>query len=412
MGHRGEASDPKGRAGLAQLAADVMTKGTATRSATQIVDAVESLGGTIGGDASRDGSTLAITVKSDELEPAMAVFADVALHPAFAPAEIDRARAQAIDGLMVSYKTPGSLAAMVASRLVYGDGPYGAPADGTPASLKAITRADIAGAYAATWRPDTTTLVIAGDITVDRAQALAERLFGGWRAPPTPAPAPPAMAPLPAPRFVVIDLPGSPQAAVMIARATITRGDPRYYPMLVANTALGGGYSSRLNQQVRVKRGLAYGAGSSFRAGRLPGPLSVATQTKNATAPEVVTLMAGEMRGMGAAPVPAAELAARKATLSGAFGSRIETTDGLAGVAAGLVTQDVDPAEIDRYAQRIEAVTADEVEQVSKALIDPAAASTVVVGDAASFMAGLKAEGKAPELIPAAKLDLGTPALQ
>ena len=408
----GSSTDPEGRAGLAEVGADAITKGTTTRSATDVVRAIEGLGGGIDGDATRDGSFLSLTVKSDEVAPAMAVFADVALHPAFAQDELDRERAQALDGLRVAYSAPNSLVPMVASRAVFGDGPYGKPAPGTPASLKALTRDDLLAAYRARWRPDAVTLVMAGDITPDGAQTLAERLFGGWRAPATPRLPLPAPGAVPAPRTVVVDMPGAQQAAVMVARVTIPRSDPRYYAMLVANTALGGGYGGRLNQEVRVKRGLAYGAGSSFDARRSPGPLSASTQTRNETVPQVVGLIRDAMRGMGQADVPAAELDARKATLAGAFGRSVETTDGLAGYVAGLVMQGVRPDEIGRYTASVNAITPAQVREVSRQLVDPAPASTVVVGDAAKFVPGLKAAGITPEVVPAGSLDLGRASLR
>lgn len=402
----GSSTDPANRAGLAELAADVITKGTTTRSATQVASAIERLGGGLNADATRDGSFLSLTVKVDELEPAMALFADVAMNPAFAQGELDRERAQALDGLQVSYSTPASLASMAASRAVFGGGPYGSPAPGTPVSLHAMTRDDLLAAYRARWRPDAATLVMAGDITPDAAQALANRLFAGWHAPATPlAPLPPAATP-PAPRTIVIDLPQAPQAAVIVARVTVPRSDPRYYAMLVANTALGGGYSGRLNQEVRVKRGLAYGAGSSFDARRNPGPLTASTQTRNEAVPQVIGLIRDAMRGMGAELVPVPELDARKATLTGAFGRQIETTDGLAGYVAGLALEQVPLDEIRRYTGAVNAVTPDQVRGVSRVLIDPAPASTVLVGDAASFVPALKAAGLVPEVVPVAALNL------
>jgi zinc protease len=408
----GSSTDPAARAGLAEMEADLLTKGTATRSAPEIASAIEGLGGGIDGDATRDGQFLSVTVKSDEIEPALAIFADVALHPAFAPAELDRARAQALDGLQVAYSAPGSLVPMVASRAVFGDGPYGKPAPGTPASLAAITPGDLQAAYRARFRPDQVTLVMVGDVTADAAQALAEKLFGGWRAPATPPSPLPAAGIPPAPRTIVVDMPGAAQASVMVARVSIARSDPRYYATVVANTALGGGYSGRLNQEVRVKRGLAYGAGSSFDARRNPGSLAASTSTRNDAVPQVVSLVRATMAGMGTADVPEAELDARKATLTGGFGRGVETTDGLAGYLAGLVLQNVSPSEIGRYAASVNAVTPDDVRRVSAQLLNPAPASTIVVGDAAKFLPGLKATGVAPEVVPITALDLGSASLR
>jgi len=346
----GSSTDPAGRAGLAEMTADLITKGTTTLSATQVVNQVETLGGSIGADAVRDGMFLTLTVKSDELAPAMKVYADVAMHPAFAAQELERERLQALDSLKVSYSEPQQLASMVASRALYGDGPYGKPADGTPTSLQAIRQSDVVAGYHAFWRPDTTTLVLAGDITPDQAEKTVGSLFAGWAKPAAaPPPLPPAGAAAP-PRMVVVDLPQTPQASVVVGRVTIARNDARYYPMIVAEDALGGGYSARLNQEIRIKRGLAYGAGSSFQARRSPGPLAASTSTKNPTVPDVIDLIRGEMTRMGTDLLSPSELDARKAGLVGTFGRQIETTDGLAGYVAGLVLEDVPTAEIGRYA--------------------------------------------------------------
>lgn len=409
---RGSASDAPDRAGLAVLSSDLLTKGTANRSAAEIARAIETLGGSIDGAASRDGTTLALTVRSDDLFPAMQIYADVTLHPVFAQKEIDRARAQALDALAVAYSAPGSLAPMVVSRVVFGDGPYGKPADGTPRSLRAITRDDILELYRKSWRPDTMTLIMVGDITAARAEQLATTFFGSWRAPAGALPAPPANMTFPGPRTFVVDLPQAQQAAVMIARPTIARADSRYYSMLVANTALGGGFGARLNQAVRVQRGLAYGAGSGFSARLLPGPLSVAAQTKNPSVQQVVTLMTDEMRRMGTERVPVTELDARKASLIGEFGRSIETTDGLAGFFAELVTEGVPLSEINRYTAAILAVTPDQVLAVSKELIDPARASTIIVGDAKQFVPDLRKAVGPIDVVPASRLDLDSATLR
>jgi len=408
----GSSTDPAGRAGLAELTADLLTKGTTTLSATQIVNQVETLGGAIGGDAVRDGMFLTLTVKSDELAPAMKVYADVAMHPAFAPEELERERRQALDSLKVSYSEPQQLASMVASRAIYGDGPYGRPSDGTPTSLRAIRQSDVVAGYHAFWRPDATTLVLAGDITPDQAEKMVGTLFAGWTRPATPPSPLPSAGAVSAPRMVVVDLPQTPQASVVVGRVTIARNDARYYPMLVAQDALGGGYSARLNQEIRIKRGLAYGAGASFQARRSPGPLAASTSTKNPTVPDVIDLIRGEMTRMGTDLVTPAELDAHKAGLVGGFGRQIETTDGLAGYVAGLVLENVPPAEIGRYASSVNAVTAEQVRSVSRDLIDPAPASVIVVGDAAQFLPKLQGKGEKPQVIPAAKLNLDKADLQ
>jgi len=177
LANGGGAADPADRAGLNSLTADLMTKGTKTRSATQIANDVEKLGGSISSAVGWDAAAVTLEVKSDQIVPAMAVLADVARNPVFAAEEIERDRAQTIDGVQVQLKNPGRLASLVAARTVMGGGPYGHPIAGTPTSLKAITRGEVQTAYTRTWAPARATLVMVGDITPVAAKALAEANF-------------------------------------------------------------------------------------------------------------------------------------------------------------------------------------------------------------------------------------------
>ncbi|WP_279141309.1 M16 family metallopeptidase, partial [Sphingomonas paucimobilis] len=409
----GAATDPQGQAGASSLAADLMTKGTTTRSATEIARAVESLGGSIESSASDDGASIDLTVPSAQMDTAMTILADVATHPTFAPAEIERARSQTIDGLNVAMKNPAQLSGMVADRIVYGTRAYGQPLTGTPDSLKKLTRADLTAAYARSWKPGQATLLLVGDVTPAQAWQIAEKHLGNWRVADAASTAAKAPEPaFPAPRVIVVDMPDAGQAGVVVARPGIRRADERYYPLAVANTVLGGGFSSRLNQEIRIKRGLAYGAGSSVLAGRDIGLISARTQTKNPSAAEVVGLIDAEMRRLGAAPVPQAELETRQAVLIGNFGRTIETTDGVASILAGYTLQGVPLDELSRYIPRVQAVDPAAVQSTSAALLDPKAASIVVVGDAKQFLPALRQAHPEAEVIPAAQVNLDTPKLR
>ncbi|OYY70965.1 MAG: peptidase M16 [Sphingomonas sp. 28-63-12] len=409
----GGAVDPGNLPGLNSLTAELLTKGTTTRSATQIAREIESLGGSISSDIDWDGATISVGVKSDQAEPAMAILADVAMRPAFAQAEIDRARTQAIDGIGVELKDPAQLAGIVAARAVFGNKPYGHVLTGTPDGLKAISRADIVKSYATSWRPDRAALVLVGDITLAQAQALASSNFASWKAPALAAPAAPAVrASYPAPRVIVVDFPGAGQAGVVVARPGIARRDAGYYPAAVANATLGVGFSSRLNQEIRIKRGLSYGAGSTVSARRQPGPISASTQTKNPSAAEVVGLVVAEMKRLGSEPAAAAELETRKAVLIGGFGRSTETTGGIAGLIGGYVIDDVPLTELKDYAIRIESVDPAAVQAAAAQLLDPAAASIVVVGESKLFIDDLRKAYPALELIPASALKLDSPTLK
>jgi zinc protease len=403
----GAVGDPEGRAGVAELTAGLLTQGTKTRSATEIARAIETLGGSIASGAGWDSQQVTLTVGSAQAAPALGILADVARNPAFAPEEIDRLRTRTVDGVSVALTDPGQLSNLVADRVVFASG-YGHPASGTPGTLKAITRADVSAAYAGTWRPDRATLVLVGEIGVDQGMALAQQLFGDWQAPRGTTPiAPATMAATANPRVIVVDMPGAGQAGVVVVRPGIARGDAAYFPASVANATLGVGFSSRLNQEIRIKRGLAYGARSELDARAAGGAVSAATQTKNPSAPEVVKIITDEMKRMGAQPAPEAELATRKAVLTGGFGRTIERTSGIAGTIASYVASGVPLTQVATYLPSIEAVGPAAVQQAAAKVMDPAAASIVVVGDAKQFVGPLRAAYPGLVVIPAASVDLG-----
>ena len=301
----GGSADPATKAGLASFTASLLTRGTQTRSATQIAREIESLGGTLNADAGWDSAVVNLSVLRTNREAAVALMADAALHPAFAPDEVVRLRTETRDDLQVSLEEPGTLARYAAARVVFGASAYGHPLGGTLESLPQLTRADTTTFYKSHFSPAQAVLIFGGDIDPDEAFALAEKGFGGWKTPAaakpgTMRPTSPATTPL-AGHILVIDKPDAGQAAVVVTRRSIARRDPDYYAVTVADDVLGGGYSSRLNREVRVKRGLAYGAGSSVAARRSIGPFVASSQTKNESAAEVAQLLMTEMRRLSTA---------------------------------------------------------------------------------------------------------------
>ncbi|MDB5455628.1 MAG: peptidase domain protein, partial [Caulobacter sp.] len=407
----GASSDPKGLAGTSSLTAELLTEGTATRGATEIARQTEALGAKLEASSGWESSSLTLSVTADKAAPAMAIMADVAVNPTFKADELDRVRTEAIDGLSVAYQRPGSIAGFTVPTVIYAGSGYGHVAGGTPASLAKIGRGDLTATHGAYWRPDNAILVLTGDLTPDQGFALARTAFGGWAKPAGPPP-PPAKAPTGyTPRNVIVDLPGTGQAAVVVAKPAITRADPRYYAGLVANGVLGGGYSSRLNQEIRVKRGLSYGAGSSLTPRGAVGGFSASVQTKNESAPVVVGLVRDELAKLGTTSVSADELTARKSVLIGDFGRDLGTSEGLADILGNLAVYGVDLNEVRAYTGKVEAVSAADVQGFAKAVLDPAQASVIVVGDAKAFSAGLAPLLPGARTIAADKLDLDSPTL-
>ena len=407
----GAALDPGGLAGLSGLTTDLLAQGTATRSATQIAVEVEALGGALGSGSGYDSSAVTLSSLASTLPQALPVLADVVRHPAFAQDELDRLRAQKLDDLTVAMQEPGALAGRAAARLVFGEGPYGHPADGSPGSLSRITRADVTAQYARLYRPDQAVLVLTGDIEPEAGFAMAEQAFGGWTNPAAPAPTAAPQPATPGHRVLVVDLPGTGQAAVLVAGRSIPRHDAQFDAAEVANGVLGGGYSARLNEEVRVKRGLSYGAGSALAARREAGLFEASAQTRNESADEVAGLLLAEIGKLGSAPASTAELDARKSTLTGEFGRNAATGDGLGRLLAQDVVENIPPQDVDRYIARTEAVTPDQAKAAAARLVDPAQADVIVVGDAKLFLPALKKRFGTVDVVAADKLDLDAPDL-
>ncbi len=409
----GAAHDPADRDGLADLTATVLTKGTKTRTAEQIARGVEALGATLGADADWDATSIDLSVMSSNLPKALEYMSDVARNATFPKDEFERERAQAIEGLQVELSEPRPLAQVVASRLVFGATPYGHNLSGLPSTLAKITRADLVKFYGRSFSPQNAVLVLAGDIKSEDAFTLAESSFGKWKnagpasAGPGQAEGRPASS-----RVVVIDMPESGQAAVVVARPGIRRSDPAYMQALVANSILGGGYSSRLNQEIRIKRGLSYGAGSSFDPRADVGPFRASTQTKHESAAEVAGIITSEMTRLGGADVLDAELTPRKAALTGEFAQSLETTSGIVNRISALALYGLPLTDINRYISGVNAVTAEEVRKFASSNLGGKDVTIVVAGDAKQFLEPLKKQFADVEVINVADLDLASPTLR
>jgi zinc protease len=408
----GGAADPAGKAGLADFTATLLSQGAGARTAEQVARDAEALGAQINANAGWDGTRIDLGALTAKLPQSMAIFADVVRRPTFAQDEIERLRARTLDSLEVAFQQPGELARYSAAAAVFAGTPYGHVLNGTPASIKRFARADITAFHQAWYRPDNAVLVLTGDITPEQGFALAERAFGDWAKPAAPLPQVQVATPQAKPRVIVIDLPGTGQAAVDLYLPAVARTDPRYYQAMVANAVLGGGYSARLNEEVRVKRGLSYGANAVLDARRGTGPIAALAQTKNESAVEVAELMLQLVGSVKADPPKTEELTARKATLTGGFGRSVASNDGLASYLSGLALHGVDLNEINRYAPSVEAVTAGQVAAMGGQVLDPARATLVVAGDAKVFSAALKAKYPQAEIIPADRLNLDSATLR
>ncbi len=402
----GAAQDPDNRPGVAALAATLLDQGTTTRSAEQIADSIDSIGGAMGTGAGSDLSYIQAIVMKDSLGVGLDLVSDIAQHPVFAKEEIERQRQQSLSGMRVSYDDPQFLANVVFDRLVYGFHPYGRPQSGTPEALAAVTRDDLLAFHRKWFGANNGILAIVGDVTPDEAFAGAERAFGGW-AKITAAPDTPVDPPQPTRRVVIIDKPGAVQTEIRVGNIAISRKNADYMAMDLAAKVLGGEGANRLHRVLRSERGLTYGASADFNALKQSGDIVAQTNTRSETTGETLRLMIDEVWKLIRDRVGDRELQGAQEYLTGSFPLTIETPSQIALQILNAVFFGLNMNDLQTYRERVNAVSVDDVQRVARNYLHPDKLTIVLVGDASAFVKQLPGAGfDTFEVIPASNLDL------
>ena len=403
----GAAAEREAEAGLATLTAALMTQGTATKSAVEIAQAIDGLGARLDAASGYDASIVSLTALTHVFPQAFALYDEIVRKPSFPATEVERVRAKAIGDLALSYSNPSALARYVAQRVAFGAAPYGHPVSGTAETLATLDRDRVVAFHATFFRPENATLIVGGDCVPEDAFALAERQFGDWKAAAVPpfVPVSSAVA-APSARVVIVDKPDAGRTAIVVGRVGIARRASTYAAGVVA-TAVLSGYSGRLNQEVRVKRGLSYGAGAQLIARREPGMFLASTLVDHTKVVEATGVVLDTLHGLAATGPEPAELVARKATISGSFSRSIETIDGIAGVLGELALYGVPLDELGAYLPEIEAVDPAMVRRFAETTFGDL--FVVLVGDAKAFGETIAATYSNVTTIPLADLDLGRP---
>jgi zinc protease len=406
----GGAAEREDEAGLSALVAALLTQGTTARGAVELAAAADALGARLDAASGYDASVVSVSATTPAFPAAFALLDEVVRQPAFAPHEVERVRTKSISDLSLTYANPSALARLVSQRVAYAGTPYGHPVAGTVATLTTLGRDRVAWFHERFYRPDDAVLVIGGDLEDDAAFALAERVLGSWRASgPLPERPPFGEIPPPRSRVVIVDKPDAGRTALYSGRVTIERASPDYYAATVAIAVLSG-YSGRLNQEIRVKRGLSYGAGAMLAVRRMPGLFLASTLIDHARAVEATEVTSATIRSLADAPATDDDLVKRKAVVTGGFYRSIETIDGIAANVAEHVLYDVPLAEINEYTRSVQAVDAASVCAFAARGLVPDD-FVVLVGDASKFADELARTYADVRVIPFDALDLGSPAL-
>ena len=374
----GAVLDPAASLGLANLTAELLTRGTARRSGPEIDQTIESVGGSLGSGGGRDGASVSLGVLKRDLALGMDLLAEVLTQPAFPEPELKRKVEEIQAALQNAETEPGSVAWRALAPLLYPGHPYARPVSGMLASVATLDRDQVARFHRERYRPDATVIAVVGDVTTAEVRAAVTARLGAWMPPPTPLPVIPIAPPVAPAESRVLTRPLT-QTTVLLGRPAIRQDSPDYPALVVANYILGGGSASRLYSRVREERGLVYGVDATLSAARHGASQTVSLQTRNESAPEAVRLVREEMRRIGGADATPRELELAKAYLIGSYPLRVDTSSKVAGLLISLEEAGLGLDYPERYRERIARVTAADVRRVSALYLDPDTFSTVMV---------------------------------
>jgi len=388
----GAADDPPGKEGLAYATANMLDEGAGPRSAIALSDAIDRLGATVSTGASHDASWVALTTLKSHLDEAVAIFGDVVARPQLAATEWKRVHDLWINGLQARASNPQAVAGVVASRELFGASPYGHPVEGLVASAGRIRLPDVAAFYNQMWRRDRATLVVVGDVSRTDLDALVDTTFASWRpsgaaeaaTQPSSTKADVAVGPSSGtgtvPRIVLVDRPEAPQSVVLVARRAVAANHPELPALLRVNEALGGSFSSRLNQDLREEHGWTYGARSAFSTMKNAGVFKAAAAIQTEHTAEALQAMLADVQTLASNGLTSEELEKTRLLLRSTNVQTFERIESAAQSLADNAGLGLAPDHDAVLSAAVDRATADQMHQAARAHLRTDDVVVVIVG--------------------------------
>jgi predicted Zn-dependent peptidase len=392
----GGTMDPASKDGVANLTASMLTEGTTSRNSLQIADQIAYLGVSLNASSNWDASTVSLHTPISQLDSALALFADVVLHPAFSADDFERVRKNRLTSLVQLKDRPTAIADQAYAAILYGSGhPYGHNLIGTEASVTSMTPADLQAFYRSNFVPNNATLIIVGDVNAADIEKQISSKLGNWqRGAVTTATF--GDAPKSGVTTVyLIDKPGAAQSSFRIGSIGVPRSTRDYFALNVMNTILGGSFTSRLNQNLRETHGYTYGARSRFDMRQSAGPFTASAEVVAAKTDSGLVEFMKELNAIRDT-VPSSELNKAKRYLQLGMPGDFETTQQIANQLVPVVLYNLPVSYYNSYVSNIENVTQADVQRVAKQYINPGSLAIVIVGDRKNIETGLKAVNAGP----------------
>jgi len=388
----GSTGDPQGKEGLASLAVEVMKRGTATKKALEIDDALGDLGTGLEGGAGKESASLGFEVLKRNLASALAILGDVARNPNFPAEELDRERKLRLAELAQAENQPNSISSRISPMLAYGrNHPYGRPTSGYPTTVEKLTKEDMAQFHETYWKPGDSLLVFAGDISLAEATDLAKTDFGTWKG------AAPKLANIPPPQPVgsgkvfLVNRPDAAQTVVAEILPGVARGASDYYTLSLANTVWGGAAGARLGMNIREDKGYSYGVFSFPSSFSKYGTWRAAGGVQTNKTKESVVEFEKELKFIaGEKPITDKELADARHNRVRGYAQQFESMDRVAGQVEELWIHGLPMTELQREPDQLEKATLDSVNATAQKYAKPSGATLLLVGDLSKIENGVR----------------------
>lgn len=384
--------DAVGKEGTAEIAAQALKEGTAQQDGVQLSLDLEKLGTSLESGADWDSTVASMTVLSEKLESAFDIFSSVLRAPAMRESDIERLKSERLAERVQILDEPRGLADESFSRFVYaGDARYSKPMSGSTKSVSSITRDDVEAFYRGNYVPSATSIILAGDISVDEGVSLVESTLGDWLGGTRQQHGSADKAARNQRAAEIVSKEEAAQSEVRIGHVGVPRTHPDYFNIVVMNAVLGGLFSSRINLNLREQHGYTYGASSFFDWRRQAGPFTISTAVQSEVTAAAISETLKEIGRMRSEKISNEELTLATSYLQGVFPIRYETTAAIAAALANMVTFGLPEDYYDTYRDNIGSVTEEDVLNAAREYVKPGELQVSVVGNPALILDSMKA---------------------
>ena len=371
-------------AGLAVLTGDSLEGGTKKWSGSELASQLENNGTGLSVDTDWDCTTVSLSCLADRLDTVLGVLAEVILNPLFPEDEVNRFVSQELALIEQRKMNPGSIASNRMRKMLYGEMPYGRPLGGTEESLTNVNPEAVLNFWKERYVPGGSGLVVVGDVDMSEIKDLTSKYFSDWKGLAVPGSHPKSESALNPKKMFLVDRPGSVQSEIRIGHIGQDRSTKDYFPLIVANTILGGAFTSRLNANLREKNGFTYGIRSSFQYRRSAGPWGVSTAVGTEVTADAVREAVFEVEKFVTEGPSQEEIESSRDYIAGVFPLRFETTDHIASHVVNTLVYGLPDDYYQSHRERVRMVTQDDVHQAVVRCIRPDEMTIVIVGDAQS----------------------------